>query len=522
MDETEQILRLQCLFRGNARVIGQASNDLVPDKNGKLNQSKRGFAPGPATTEHWQNHLRGVKSLGLVPITDYSQCKFMAIDVDLDIMESLKVTLASIAASVEANDMPLVVCRSKSGAAHLYCFLNDETPVPPVRRTLIRMGDYMGFSSERPCEYFPHTNKLDTTSNGKYINLPYFDAENTVRYAIDHLGNELSLDEFIALAESKVTTPEKFCKWKLPDSEADSIRDVIVNGPPCLQTIYDQGLQPGTKNDMLFQFALLFKKYNPNTYEDNVEIINQTRTGGAPHDSSDLSNTLKSLRKKSYQYSCSHPCMAKICAKGLCQTRKYGIKAAVECPPIKEILQWGANDEYFEIIFESGDKVKILCSLFLEFGSFRAAIVQALHIVIPEPKRLEWQDWITTIIATKVKRVDVPKEFNVDHSICSLIISYITGRTVGSKIEELMVSKPVKIGEDIYVRQKDIQAEIVKRRFPGYVENLELSVVVNDLKGYMSVKEIDGHIVPVFVIPNPKINQEELMEKVAVDFEPKY
>lgn len=521
MELQEQILRLQSLFRGNSRVCGLASRETVKDAKGKVEEVKKGFSPGPVTDQHWKNHLNGSCSLGLVPITDYSECKFAAIDVDCDIMESAKVTLASLCATVQGLTLPMVVCRSKSGGAHIYVFFKDMVPADKVRLTFKRISDVMGLNSHRPVEFYPHTGKLDTESNGKYINLPYFNGESTERYGFDHLGERLSLDQFIVYAEKISVLGKDFIEWKVPATITDVIRDVINNGPPCLQTIYDMGIADGTKNDMLLQYGILFKKYNAQTFCDNVEIINQTRTDGKPHDLQDLQNTMKSLKKKNMHYSCSHPCMAAICAKSLCQTRKYGIRPTVEVPAIKKILQWGANDEYFELLFENDSRIKILIADFIRFDTLREALVQKLHLYIPEPKRHDWQEWVMAMM-TKVERVAVPVEFNIEHAIKNLIIEFATSRGMGNKLEELLVSKPVREGNFIIMRQKDIQAEMQKKRLPGYVENLELSIVKNDLNGSMTVKEVQGHIIPVFVIPDPKIDMQKIADKVTTPIEANY
>lgn len=530
MDQEEQILRLQSLFRGNPRVIGQASNDLIQDEKDpdKLNQSRRGFVQGPATDVHWKDHLEGKVSLGLVPIDDYSYVKFMAIDVDLDIMSELNLTLVSIYAQVEANNLPFIVCRSKSGACHLFVFFTEQAPVAPVRKAMMGMADFLGLNiGKRPAEYFPHTSKLDITSNGKYINLPYFNSEDTNRFAITASGSSLSLNEFIHLAESKMVSKESFCKWKAPLSSTDNLRDVVVNGPPCLQTIYDQGLQDGTKNDILLQFGILFKKYNKNTYMENVSLINQTRTD-KPHDGSDLETTLKQLKKKDFHYNCSHPCMAPICAKSLCMSRKYGIKAAVDFPEIKEIIQWGANDEYFEIVLaktESREEVKfkIEAERIFSFDSMQTAVLQAIHIVLPVPKKFDWMEFITTL-ATKIRRVEVSKEFSIEHAIRTLILERATSRTVGNKLEDLMVKRPVLVDGYIIIRHRDFMEEMARRglnKNPDYSTNIELSVI-QEMGGEFTAIMLGSEATPILKIPNPKINQEEVLEKVSQDFETKY
>lgn len=521
MSLQEQILRLQSLFRGNSRIIGLASNDLVDEGNGKLNQSSRRFAAGPATTKHWERHLLGIESLGLVPINDHQEVKFMAIDVDLDIMEELKVTLASLAAQIEAAKLPFIVCRSKSGAAHLYVFFKDNIKVAKPRQALQSMAAFLGLlAGNRPIEYFPHTSNLNPDSNGKYINLPYFNSDDGERFALDSEGNRLSLDDFITLAEGKLITSSDFCKWQAPKSEDEFLRDVISNGPPCLQTIYDQGIEDGTKNDILLQFGILFKKYSEETYVDNVELINRTRCD-TPHDFRDLQRTLKGLKNKDYHYNCAHPCMAPICAKSLCMGRKYGIKAKINFPIIKEVVQWGADDEYFELHLEDGRKLRILAAELLDFNAVQAEVVRSLHIVLPIPKPMDWREFCFGLMG-KVKRVEINKEFSVEHSIRGLIVAYATSRTIGTKLEDLLVRKPVKDGSNILIRHKDLQEEIARRRFPGYIEGLEYSVVINDLKGSITVKEIGTEKYPVFVIPDPKVDQEKILKEVATEFKVDY
>lgn len=507
---------------GNSRIIGQASNDLVKDgDSGKLNQTKRYFAQGPANKDHWIAHLEGKISLGLVPITDYQECKFMAIDVDLHVMEEVKVTLTSLCAQIEAAGIPGIVCRSKSGAAHIYFFFKDLVKVSSVRKTMIRIADFLGFTAlDKPCEFFPHTNSLDSDSNGKYINLPYFASDDTNRYALSHAGSRLNLDAFVALAESKQVSAKQFNDWKGNVKEQESIRDMVVNGPPCLQTIYEQKIETGSRNDMLFQFAILFKKADKKNFENLTEQVNLNNCH-EPIASSELGTVIKGMRRKDYHYNCAHPCMSPICARQLCQTRKYGIKAQVEFPAIKEIIQWGQGDDYFEIIFESGAKVKMLSAELLDFHRTQAVILQALNIVLPTPKKHDWQEFVTAI-TEKIRRVDVPKEFNVEASIKSLILAYATSRTIGDKIEDLMAKKPVRENGMILIRHKDLQEEINKRRFLGYIDMMELSVVINDLKGQFTVIDVGHEKTAIFKIPDPKIDQNEILDKIATDFQPKY
>ena len=68
------------------------------------------------TDKHWEDHLNGIEpSLGIIPINEDNECRWGCIDVDkytLDHKEILK--------KVNQYMLPLWVCRSKSGGAHIF------------------------------------------------------------------------------------------------------------------------------------------------------------------------------------------------------------------------------------------------------------------------------------------------------------------------------------------------------------------------------------------------------------------
>lgn len=516
----EQISCLMGLFRGLSRKIGQSSKETYQETDGKIKEVKRGFASGPVTINHWKQHLQGETSLGICPINDYDEVKFMAIDVDTDIMETSKVTLHSLVAQIDAAKLPLIACQSKSGGCHLYVFFKDSVPVVRPYRTLKNIASFLGLTDlpHRPIEFFPHTQKLDKESNGKYINLPYFNALDTVRFALHPDGHSLSLSDFLAYAQEKMVTGAEFCKWAAPQSDEEMLRSIVGNGPPCLQTIFEQGIEDGTRNDMILQYGILFKKYDPSTYQANLHLVNNLRCHN-PLDSKEVDDTLKGVRRKDFFYNCSHPCMSPICAKSLCMQRKYGIRGKVEFPPVKDIIQWGKDDEYLEFVFEDDRKIRVLATAVLNFQELQAEVMRALHIVLPVPKKNDWFEFITGLMS-KMRRVAISEEFSVDHSIRNLIVSYATGRAIGDKLEDLLVRKPAKIDGKILIRHKDIREEISKKIHYGYVEGQEFAVLMNILKGDVTVKEIQGEKYAIFVIPDPKIDQEKILKEIANEYEP--
>ncbi len=147
---------------------------------------------GPATVEHFTQHFAGRVGLGLVPLVGLNRCRFAAIDIDVDTVDH-----GELYRHVQRRRMPLSVCRSKSGGAHLYLFLPDPgVDAAHIRARLARWAAVLGYPT---AEVFPKQDAIDPSKKkyGNWINLPYFANGNTTRYAVGPDG-ALSLDDFLA------------------------------------------------------------------------------------------------------------------------------------------------------------------------------------------------------------------------------------------------------------------------------------------------------------------------------------
>jgi len=87
--------------------------------------------------------------------------------------------------------LPFTVFKSKSGGAHAFIFFAKETEARAVIQQLERTVSLLGLPKDT--EIFPK--QASTEAIGNWINLPYFDAYNTTRYAYDDEGNPLGFDE---------------------------------------------------------------------------------------------------------------------------------------------------------------------------------------------------------------------------------------------------------------------------------------------------------------------------------------
>ena len=116
------------LFTGLERAHGCTYVD-KKDTDGLKIKGKSFVKREPVTEQLWQNHLNGIEpSLGIIPINEDNKCRWGCIDVD-------KYTLdhSAIIKKINSFKLPLTVCRSKSGGAHIFLYTSDDVPAKLMR-----------------------------------------------------------------------------------------------------------------------------------------------------------------------------------------------------------------------------------------------------------------------------------------------------------------------------------------------------------------------------------------------------
>ena len=170
-------------------------------------------------------------------------------------------------------------------------------------------------------EIFPKQDYLAGPEDvGNWINMPYFDAERTTRYCIKD-GKALSLDEFIEHAYSQRVLLEDTEEIELQDPE-----DGLNGAPPCLRTLAANGIPEGTRNNALYNFAVLAKMMDAggDQWPDTLGKFNNDYLQ-PPLPLSEVNVLVKSLNKKEYFYKCKDTPCQQVCNKDICRKAEYGI-----------------------------------------------------------------------------------------------------------------------------------------------------------------------------------------------------
>ena len=177
-------------------------------------------------------------------------------------------------------------------------------------------------------EIFPKQIKLhlDRDDVGNFLNLPYFNAEEGLRYAIKDDGTSATLDEFLELYEQYKQTPEQIASLQVGSAKKE---EPMMDGPPCLQILASKKIGEGGRNNGLFNLGVYLRKAYPDSWETEILTYNMQYLD-PPLPLSEVNIVAKQLDRKEYAYKCSDAPINAYCNKTLCLTRKHGVGAAVQ------------------------------------------------------------------------------------------------------------------------------------------------------------------------------------------------
>lgn len=212
------------------------------------------------------DHVSGTRGLGLVPILDDDTSWWGAIDIDCH-GDAKEIDLYELEREVRAKDFPLMVCRSKSGGAHLYLFCSESVPARLIRKVLAKWAGELHFAG---AEVFPKQDKLlkdkEGQQLGNWINLCNFDAysDTALRYCVEG-GKRVSLEYFVEIAESRRVTGPVLVERSEGDHDG---------APPCICSMISNGVASGYRNEALYNVCIYLKQAFPETWKDKAFDLN--------------------------------------------------------------------------------------------------------------------------------------------------------------------------------------------------------------------------------------------------------
>lgn len=428
-----------------------------PNEEGKLHS--RDWArtvAAPVTLPMWADHISGKIGLGIVPIRDDATCVFGAIDVDvypLDLLELRK--------RIEDLNLPLIVCRTKSGGAHLYLFLQTSAPAELVRGKLMEWSVVLGFPG---VEVFPKQTRLASEQDaGSWINIPYQAGDLSLRYAIGPEGTALTTAEFADLANDTAITPDELQALELPADATGG--DWFEDAPPCLQTLAVRGF--GTWNNTgTFNIAVYLRKRHGEGWEEHLAGYNREFMS-AVMGGRELSGVIKSVNKKSYSYQCKQEPLCGVCNKQVCLTRKFGVGGMTDDPGVVfgELVK--LETEPVTWLWDvNGARIELTSNDLMSQIKFHELAISKLSIWPTMVKASVWQEIVREKMVAALN-VSVPAEGTKRGQFWAHVAKFCTSRVRGKSLDELLMGKPYTENGRTYFCSTDLIQYLAQHRFEG-------------------------------------------------------
>lgn len=464
------------LFRGLDRAYGTYRTNGQTEDNGKA-KGKGTTVNGPVTDELWAAHLAGTQRLGIVPVTDEGTAYFGAIDID-----KYDLDLALVESRVQSLGLPLVLCRSKSGGAHLYLF-TDGVDAALVRDKLASWATAIGFPG---VEIFPKQSRLASkTDVGNWINMPYFEAELTTTYAL-HGKQPLSPADFLGFANGSKVTAEQL--------EAVQVQapDLPDGAPPCLQALAINGAPEGTRNNALFAFGVLARKAAGEGWEDLAQQFNQLFMD-PPLPWGEVNGVIKSLSGKEYFYPCDNPPLNSFCDKRACKKCKFGVGGG-DGPSDPGVLIDGVvkilTDPPTWIFRIAGVNVEMETDDFLSQTRFKRKVAEKLNRIPRSIKQHKWEQLVNDLLQ-HAEEEEAPEDASSYGQFLAHLRDFCNRQSRGTTKESLLTNG-LYLNEDeerVYFRSTYLEKYLDQQKFRDYSKR-QIWAAIRKIPGFKHHQEM--------------------------------
>lgn len=396
---------------------------------------------GQYQLKHFELHLQGKMGLGLVPITNNNDCYWGAIDIDCHGADEGEINLSDLYDKANSFALPVTICRSKSGGAHVYVFSSEPIEAKTMRSILKAYAVKLGFGSS---EIFPKQNTVVGPKGeerlGNWINLPYFKAEDTNRYC--WLGKPVSLEFFLEHAEAHRLTQKELNDAATGDhSEA----------PPCIQQMMYGKLPNGYRNEGMFAISTYMKKAFPEDWKHRVMDVN-TISLETPLASKEIETIIGSVGRREYKYRCQQEPCKSFCQAKICLTRKFGIEES-ESPQRSEEagLVWMNIEAITKVetdpptyfVTANGRKLRVSATQLSSPVSMHVAMLEQTNLVTYPVKPKDWLEMLATAMKSLVIEA-APDEASPSGLIRTRLMAFANKATSDNR-EHILHGMPVRV-----------------------------------------------------------------------------
>ena len=423
-------MKFKNIFEGLKIAYGQYQKG-DREENGKQ-KGKAFIVRKQVTDDLWKNHVEGKgPALGIIPITESNNCKWGCIDID-----EYNLNHHDLISRIRNLKLPLVVCRSKSGGAHVFLFTKDFVPAIRMQKTLKKMAKSLGHEG---CEIFPKQTEIlvERGDTGNFLNLPYYNGTSGLRYALDDNGKAASLESFYSMYD-------KYVQDKLEEIKVEETKvlDAFPDGPPCLNKLAIQGFGEGARNNALFNIAVYYKQAKPDSWQDELVKANQNYVN-PPLSNSEVQQLIKSVSRKGYdKYRCKDAPINAVCQSGLCRTKRFGVGYGEEEMPVLGSLTKYTSKPPQWFLNVNEDRIELKSEQLYSAPLFALACLDQANLVIPVPKPKDWKQYYLKPLLQSIQEVEPLQSLDPVNEIMDLLQDWTTNRQNARTLDDIFNKLP--------------------------------------------------------------------------------
>ena len=392
----EQSNKFLELFEGSD--IARGVFNVVEDGSSGKKKGHARVLREPANEGLWKEHLEGGSGLGVIPINTLNKVKWGAIDID-----QYNLDHKALVKKLKKAGVPAVLTRSKSGGGHVFLFVQEWIEAAEMQEKLNDLAVFLNVSGS---EIFPKQSEIlaDRGDTGNFLNMPYFAGDATTRYGFDENGNALEVEEFLEHTLSRQLSVKQFRAIKIEREKAKGMEDA----PPCLEHLCAVGFGEGSRNNGLFNMAVLAKQMDDLNWENLTHQFN-TEYMDPPLPENEVNFLIKQLEKKgTYFYKCNDQPINSVCDKAKCRIRKYGVGRGIEDEFANLVEVKGIEPTYYMDI--NGQRVWIpSADDLLSYRRIEKQAVTQIGVLVKTMKQQDWRERLAELMETRTVADETPE-----------------------------------------------------------------------------------------------------------------
>lgn len=483
---------LKEIFKGLESAYGQTkiTNEIRSDGKAEV---KSFTIKKPVTDQLWEEHIKGSEpALGIVPINEDNECKWGCIDIDTYPFDH-----KSLIKKIRELKLPLVVCRSKSGGAHVFCFIKEFVPAILMRNRLVQMASIIGHSK---AEVFPKQNtiKAERGDVGSFLNMPYHGGDSSVRHALNDDGEKLSMHGFFEYYEQHVISKAGLQGLQLTQNTKET--SDFPDGPPCLQTIAKQGaVSEGGRNNYLYNIGVYLKKVDPTGWENKIDSYNTEKFINPQLKRDEVTKTIQSLNKKDYDYKCKDSPICDFCNDKLCFTRKFGKSGS----PDIDITGIRMLDSDPPIYFVTADGETMECDpdTLHDPDKFSKHAMIYIRKTLLSTNKMMWKKRINKLLAEMDDPIPAPDDMRIDVILQTALTDFVSKN--GKEMEDVLKRKAFTENGHSWFKFKDFWRFLMATKQwqdKMYNQHKTLRLIQNLFQAESVVKKVGEESVKVWQV----------------------